>query len=261
MSRNPLLTEVDIDTLASTKDEGDLPADAVVKRSVATADRLAFLSGEKNRHAIERVSRRWRGGRALVAEERAEAIKRVRDHVAPGPKPQTELPTRLALSASELERVKPPALDPPELELLGYDSMPPLPIVATFTCLHLVLNPEAVKTHGRGLPDAQVLQSRPLRHTLLKAPRKLATQLQAFDASRRLPREVLQLLWPVLNRRTVHGRGSDGALRSRRRRVCVAERSCGSARHEDRGRRSPVQNQGAVRRPGRGGGHWPGCGR
>ena len=42
--------------------------------------------------------------RALGAEERAEAIKRVRDHVAPGPKPQTELPTRLALSASELER-------------------------------------------------------------------------------------------------------------------------------------------------------------
>ena len=28
---NSLLTEVDIDTLASTKDEGDLPADAVVK--------------------------------------------------------------------------------------------------------------------------------------------------------------------------------------------------------------------------------------
>ena len=95
---------MDVDALASSKDEGDLPADAVVKRSVATSDRLAFL-------------RRRRVARALVAEERAEAIKRVRDHVAPGPKPQTELPTRLALSASELERVKPPALDPPELEL------------------------------------------------------------------------------------------------------------------------------------------------
>ena len=34
-----------------------------------------------------------------------------------------------------------------------------------------------------------MLQSRPLRHTLLKAPRKLATQLRAFDASRRLPRK------------------------------------------------------------------------
>ena len=98
--RNALLTEVDVDALASSKDEGDLPADAVVKRSTATSDRLAFL-------------RRRRVARALVAEERAEAIKRVRDHVAPGPKPRTELPTRLALSASELERVRPPSLDPP----------------------------------------------------------------------------------------------------------------------------------------------------
>ena len=100
VGRNPLLTEVDIDALASSKDEGDLPADAVVKRSTATSDRLAFL-------------RRRRVARALVAEERAEAIKRVRDHVAPGPKVMKELPTRLALSASELERVRPPALDPP----------------------------------------------------------------------------------------------------------------------------------------------------
>ena len=67
---------MDIDALASSKDEGDLPADAVVKRSVAAAD--------------ESRLRRRRVARALVAEERAEAIKRVRDHVAPGPKPQTE---------------------------------------------------------------------------------------------------------------------------------------------------------------------------
>ena len=52
--RNALLMEVDVDALASSKDEGDLPADAVVKRSVATADRLAFL-------------RRRRVARALVA--------------------------------------------------------------------------------------------------------------------------------------------------------------------------------------------------
>lgn len=184
--RNALLASLDVDALATAPDDGSLPTDAVTTtRSPATRDRLAFL-------------RRRRVARALVAEERALKAAELRDRVAPGPRPPPIVQERLALSASELERVKPPALDPPELELLGYDSMPPLPIVATFTCLHLVLNPDAVQTHGRGLPDAKVLQSRPLRHTLLKAPRKLAQQLQAFDASRRLPKEVLQLLWPVL---------------------------------------------------------------
>jgi len=104
---------------------------------------------------------------------------------------------RLVLTATEAKRLRPPTLDPAELEALGFDTRPPLPLVACFTCLHLVLHPSVIATHGRGLPEVHRLRSRPLRHTLLRAPRRLVALLAAFDAGRCLPREVLGLLWPV----------------------------------------------------------------
>ena len=54
-------TEADIDTLASTKGLGDLPADAVVKRSVATADDWRFcgeaLAAGTGADCVESTSR------------------------------------------------------------------------------------------------------------------------------------------------------------------------------------------------------------
>ncbi|KAH8074617.1 Ca2-binding protein [Aureococcus anophagefferens] len=194
VKRNPLLLDVDVDELAEEVDGDDLPADAPPG---AAEERAASTMRRLERLRCRRVAR------AVTAEERATAAAALRDAIG-GETPASSLAeqhtvdkTRLVLSESEQKRLRPPTVDPAELEALGHDS-PPLPVVATFTCLHLVLQPEVISTNGRGLPDVHRLRSRPLRHTLLRAPRKLTARLSAYDPGRCLPQEVLGLLWPVL---------------------------------------------------------------
>ncbi|KAH8057416.1 Ca2-binding protein [Aureococcus anophagefferens] len=195
VKRNPLLLDVDVDGLAEEVDGDDLPADAPPG---AAEERAASTMRRLERLRCRRVAR------AVTAEERATAAAALRDAIG-GETPASSLAeqhtvdkTRLVLSESEQKRLRPPTVDPAELEALGHDSRPPLPVVATFTCLHLVLQPEVISTNGRGLPDVHRLRSRPLRHTLLRAPRKLTARLSAYDPGRCLPQEVLGLLWPVL---------------------------------------------------------------
>ena len=57
---------------------------------------------------------------------------------------------------SEAVRLRPPSVNPVELEVLAADPRPPLPVVATFACLQLVLRPELVSTPGRGLRQSGV---------------------------------------------------------------------------------------------------------
>ena len=53
-----LLMEVDVDALASSKDEGDLPADAVVKRSVATGSTGVFAKEARPSVIVVKSERR-----------------------------------------------------------------------------------------------------------------------------------------------------------------------------------------------------------
>lgn len=162
--RNPFILDVDIDTLANEDDTWETTADQLW--------RMRFR----------------RAARAILAEERTIASwneKAAAMH-------------RLSLTESEVKRLTPPRIDPLDLETLAAQACPRLPTVATLACLQVLLHPEIVQTPGRGLPSIERLCTRPLRYTLLKFPRRIATKLETFDAAVPTPRHILKLLWPLL---------------------------------------------------------------
>ncbi|KAJ8599289.1 hypothetical protein CTAYLR_006783 [Chrysophaeum taylorii] len=168
-ARNPLLLDADLDALEAASPTNE------ISFSGSTTDQL------------DRVRHR-RVARAIVAEERAVRADGLR----------AELTGRLALTESEAMRARPPDVDARDLDMLAIQARPRLPVVATLACLHLLLHQKLARTPGRGLPPMDKLLARPLRHTLLKGPRRIAAQLAAFDPAVPVPRDVLHLVWPVL---------------------------------------------------------------
>ena len=161
-ARNLLLTECDLDDLADERDDGSLPADA---GPAVDRERTARTWARLERLRCRRCAR------AVLAEERASRAAALRDAIGTPASSVCETraadPTRLVLSESEQKRLRPPTVDPTELEALGRDTKPALPIVACFTCLHLVLQPEVIATNGRGLPEVR----RPRRRRRRDGPR------------------------------------------------------------------------------------------
>ena len=167
--RNALLTSCDVDALAADQ---------------------SSASGVDGTQENLLKARLRRVARALMAEERAAQAVRLRE--------TTSKTNRLVVTESEATRLVPPVLDTEDLEAVAREPNPPLAVVATLACLHVVLYPDLIRPQSRGLPSVETLQARPLRHTLLKAPRRLAAKLASFDVTDQLPMDLLRLLWPVL---------------------------------------------------------------
>lgn len=178
-TRNPFLLDVDLDTLAAEHDAERDSTDAMRFR--------ADQSGEQMSRRLFRLRLR-RAARAILTEERNAHNEQ---HCASNETP------RIVLTQTEAQRLVPPVVDPADLDSLAVQC-PRLPIVATLTCLHLLLHPELTHTPGRGLPPIERLRTRPLRYTLLKSPRRLISKLVAFDPTVPISRSILRLLWPVL---------------------------------------------------------------